>query len=266
MSRPARPAPSISASARENRSCVWTPGRPVDIASTLSPLGRGRRDPTYRIDPTGAVWWATSTPCGDGTLRLAGRGGEVHANAWGDGAEWLIDGVPSLLGADDEVAIETFRPDHDQVREALRRVPGWRVPRTRRPVDACIAAVLEQKVTGLEARSSWRMLVTRFGRPAPGPIPMTIAPPPRSCAVSPIGSFGGRVSRRNEYGPCASLRQLRRRSNGPPTLAAVPPAECSDRFLAWVFGRPPKCDNAHMVMPMRSHSAISMSPKTCAGG
>ncbi|MFL6180069.1 MAG: DNA-3-methyladenine glycosylase family protein [Actinomycetes bacterium] len=128
------------------------------------------------MEASGAVWWATSTPLGDGTLRLARRSGEVHANAWGDGAEWLIDGVPSLLGADDDVAIETFRPHHAQVREALRRLPGWRVPHTRRPFDACVAAVLEQKVTGLEARSSWRMLVTRFGRPAPGPIPMTIAP------------------------------------------------------------------------------------------
>jgi hypothetical protein len=160
------------------RSRIWTPDRPVDINATLGPLGRGRNDPTYQVEAPGVVWWATSTPSGDGTIRLAARGGQIHATAWGEGAEWLLDGAPTLLGADDETGHSTFRPEHDEVREALRRNAGWRMPRTRRPFDACVAAVVEQKVTGLEARASWLKLVSRFGRPAPGPNPMTIAPAP----------------------------------------------------------------------------------------
>jgi 3-methyladenine DNA glycosylase/8-oxoguanine DNA glycosylase len=41
-----------------------------------------------------------------------------------------------------------------------------------------VPAVLEQKVTGSEARSAWRHLVRRYGIPAPGPAPagMFVAP------------------------------------------------------------------------------------------
>ena len=167
---------------------TWTPGRPVDIRATLGSLRRGNRDPTFHVDASGALWWATSTPAGEGTLRLNGRGGEVSANAWGAGAEWLIDGVPTLLGADDEAA-HAFEPGHAPVRKALLRSPGWRVPRTRRPFDACVAAVIEQKVTGAEARSAWRSLVTRFGTPAPGPVAVAMRVPPSPAAWRSISDW-----------------------------------------------------------------------------
>jgi len=54
--------------------------------------------------------------------------------------------------------------------------------RTRRPFDACVAAVIEQKVTGLEAYRSWQELVRRFGSPAPGPAPSGMAVPPAPAA------------------------------------------------------------------------------------
>lgn len=152
--------------------CTWVPRWPVDVRATVGSLRRGRGDPTIYFDSAGAVWWATTTPHGAGTLRLSvsseGRH-EVRAAAWGPGAEWLSDGVPTLLGGDD-VSWHEFRPTHASLREAWRRAPGWRVPRTRRPFDACVAAVIEQKVTGVEARSAWRRLVSRFGEPAPGPV------------------------------------------------------------------------------------------------
>jgi 3-methyladenine DNA glycosylase/8-oxoguanine DNA glycosylase len=90
----------------------------------------------------------------------------------------LIDGVPTLLGAAD--VPEDFTPVHPMVAEALRRRPGWRMLRTRRPFDACVAAVIEQKVTGQEALRAWQLLVRRFGEPAPGPAPagMTVPPTP----------------------------------------------------------------------------------------
>ena len=151
---------------------TWTPEWPIDVRATVGSLRRGRRDPTLHIDPVGAVWWATTTPHGAGTLRLSVTSGTSHvvrAAAWGPGAEWLVDGVPTLLGSGDRSWHE-FHPTHAPLREAWRRAPGWRVPRTRRPFDACVASVIEQKVTGIEARSAWRRLVTRFGEPAPGPI------------------------------------------------------------------------------------------------
>ena len=165
------------AAASQPRRSVWAPGRPVDLRATLGSL-RGGGDPSYRVDRAGTVWWATPTPCGDGTLALASRPDSVHAVAWGEGAEWLLDAVPTLLGRDDHEGLASFRPRHRQVAEALRRVPGWRVPRTRRPFEACMAAVVEQKVTGLEARSAWRRILARFGRAAPGPMPLRVPPTP----------------------------------------------------------------------------------------
>ncbi|MCZ3385953.1 MAG: hypothetical protein LH630_03070 [Actinomycetia bacterium] len=77
---------------------------------------------------------------------------------------------------------DDFVPAHPVVAETLRRAPGWRMLRTRRPFDACVAAVIEQKVTGLEARRSWQSLVRQFGEPAPGPAPsgMMVLPTPQA--------------------------------------------------------------------------------------
>ena len=41
--------------------------------------------------------------------------------------------------------------------------------RTRAVLEALVAAALEQRVTGVEARRAWRMLIEAYGEPAPGP-------------------------------------------------------------------------------------------------
>ena len=46
---------------------------------------------------------------------------------------------------------------------------GLRLPRTGRVLEALIPAVLGQRVTGFEAKRSYRQLVERWGEPAPGP-------------------------------------------------------------------------------------------------
>ena len=166
---------------------TWCPGRPVDLPATLGPLRRGRYDPAHQVGPDGALWRTARTPAGPGTLRLVVRPGEgtVVATAWGPGAGWLLDGVPALLGADDDPA--GFAPEHPVLRESARRRPGWRVPRTRLVLEALVPAILEQKVTGTEARRSWRDLLRRFGDPAPGPAPagMRVVPAPRQWALVP---------------------------------------------------------------------------------
>jgi len=165
----------------------WRSGRPVHLAATLAPLRRGAGDPAYRVTPDGAVWRTARTPDGPGTLRLLARrrAGDVEAAAWGPGAGWLLDAVPSLLGDDDDPA--GFVPGHPLLRATARRFPGWRLPRTRLVFEALVPAVLEQKVTGAEARRSWRELLWRFGEPAPGPAPrgMFVVPPPGQWARIP---------------------------------------------------------------------------------
>jgi 3-methyladenine DNA glycosylase/8-oxoguanine DNA glycosylase len=50
-----------------------------------------------------------------------------------------------------------------------RRRPGVRLPATGLVLDSLVPAVLEQRVTGGEARRAWRQLLHRFGTAAPGP-------------------------------------------------------------------------------------------------
>jgi 3-methyladenine DNA glycosylase/8-oxoguanine DNA glycosylase len=157
---------------------VWRPRLPVDLGRTLGSLRRGTGDPTFRTERDGALWRTTRTPAGPATYRLTQRGPhEVHCAAWGVGAEGAIAGMADLLGGRDDPS--GFEPLHPLLRETHLRHPGIRIPRTGRVLEALVPAVLEQKVTGQEARSSWRWLLRRYGEPAPGPAPdgMRVPPP-----------------------------------------------------------------------------------------
>jgi 3-methyladenine DNA glycosylase/8-oxoguanine DNA glycosylase len=104
----------------------------------------------------------------------------VFAAAWGPGASWLLDTLPGLLGAADDPA--GFEPAHPLLREMSRRHHALRIGRSDRVFEALVPAVLEQKVVGAEAKRAWRLLLLRFGDPAPGPAPpgMRVCPPPRA--------------------------------------------------------------------------------------
>jgi 3-methyladenine DNA glycosylase/8-oxoguanine DNA glycosylase len=152
----------------ESAESIWRPGRPVDVLATLGSLCRGTGDPAHQVDPDGTFWWATLTPDGPGTVALRGGRDGVHSTAWGDGAGWLLDGVPELLGAgDDWSGLDVSM--HPLLHGTRRRRPGLRLARTRLVFDSLLPAVLEQRVTGVEARRAWRGLLRRFGQAAPGP-------------------------------------------------------------------------------------------------
>ena len=155
---------------------IWAAGRPVDLGATLGPLRRGTGDPAHRFDPTGRFWWAARTPDGPGTIAIAAAGPTVTAEAWGAGGEWLLDRLPALLGADDDWSGLDVAgvPVLQRVR---RSRPGLRLPRTGLVLDALVPAILEQKVTGEEARRSWRLLLRKYGEPAPGPTESLRVPP-----------------------------------------------------------------------------------------
>ncbi|MDP3968183.1 MAG: DNA-3-methyladenine glycosylase 2 family protein [Nocardioides sp.] len=152
-----------------SRSRTWSPGRPVPLGAILGTSRRGPGDPTYRIGVGGDHWRGLRTPEGAVTLHLASRAvdGGVDATAWGDGAEWVLDRLPTMLGEEDDAA--AFRPHHDFVIQALRHHPHWRVGASGLVMDALVPAIIEQKVTGQEAFAGFRRLVRRYGEPAPGP-------------------------------------------------------------------------------------------------
>jgi 3-methyladenine DNA glycosylase/8-oxoguanine DNA glycosylase len=158
----------------------WDAGRPIDLRATLGPLARGTHDPAHRFDPACRFWMAAATPDGPGTLCVQASGQVARAQAWGTGAGWLLDRLPTLLGAEDDwsgLDVSAVGP----LRAVRRDRPGLRLARTGLVMAALVPAVLEQKVTGQEARRSWRLLLHRFGPPAPGPAEgLRIAPSPRA--------------------------------------------------------------------------------------
>lgn len=147
------------------------PSRPLDLDGTLSVLRRGGGDPAVRRTADGAWWWATRTGCGTALLRLRAlpREGVVLADAWGEGAAEVLDGVAGLLGEDQDDSGFVPRPEHRVLVAAWRSRPGVRVLRTRAVFEALAGAAIEQVVTGVEAHRAWRDLLLRFGEPAPGP-------------------------------------------------------------------------------------------------
>nr|WP_030941671.1 DNA-3-methyladenine glycosylase [Streptomyces sp. NRRL S-646] len=165
---------------------VVVPDGPLDLGLVLGPLRRGGGDPTFRAMPDGSVWRASLTPGGPGTLRVSVRGGEVRGEAWGPGAEWLLERLPELLGGADEP--DAFVPRHRLVAHTAHRRPGLRLTRTGLVLESLIPSVLEQKVTTGEAYRAWRLLVRKYGEPAPGPAAggrLWVMPAPRTWALIP---------------------------------------------------------------------------------
>jgi 3-methyladenine DNA glycosylase/8-oxoguanine DNA glycosylase len=148
---------------------VYSPGHPLNLRQTLSPLSRGTMDPTHRWEGA-ALWRTVNTAEGPATLHLVDRGGEIHATAWGTGAEVVIAGVPDLCGHGDDWSGLDLR-GNAFLAEVLRHSPGLRLLRTNAVFEALLAAIFEQKVTGIEARRAWRYLITKYGEVPPGPAP-----------------------------------------------------------------------------------------------
>jgi 3-methyladenine DNA glycosylase/8-oxoguanine DNA glycosylase len=157
----------------------WRPDWPLDLRRMLFPHQRSAGDPALRHTDDG-TWRTVSTPDGPATVHLTVRSGEVRVTAWGPGAERAGTAVPGWLGADDRP--QDFRPgDHPLVVRLHRSTPWLRLGRTGRTWDALVPAVLEQKVTVVEAHRVWRALLRLAGEPAPGPAPegMRVVPTAR---------------------------------------------------------------------------------------
>src|ERR1700730_5066731 len=145
---------------------------------TLSPLRRGTGDPTFQVDDDGAIWRTSLLPSGSVTARISrATANAVDCTAWGSGTEEFLDALPAMLGAQDDSS--DFVPVNPIVAAAHQRVPHLRLGRTDQVLEALIPAVLEQRVPGADAFRAWRLLVSKFGTPAPGPRPsrMRVLPP-----------------------------------------------------------------------------------------
>jgi endonuclease III len=193
---------------------------PVDLRRTLFPLIRGKGDPTTRVDGTSA-WRALRTEDGPATLRLTQLDRmRIDADAWGPGAEQAIGvAAPGLVGALDDP--DPFVPRDELMASIWRDHRSVVLTRTD-PFPVLVAAILEQKVQGLEARRAWRKVVTATADPAPGEVGLYLPPDPDQLASIPswLLTRMGVVDRR-----AATLREVARH---PKKIAALLDATPTD--------------------------------------
>jgi 3-methyladenine DNA glycosylase/8-oxoguanine DNA glycosylase len=203
------------------------PAFPIELAATLFPLRRGTGDPTTRIDRD-VVVRAIRTPDGPATVHLVARGDWIEAESWGAGAPWALETAPGLVGAEDED--EPFAPRHDVVARIWRRRRGVRITRSRDVLPSLVGAILEQKVTGYEARRAWRRLAHGMGEPAPGPFPGLLLPPdPERLAATAYADYHpfGIERRRADL-----IRAIASRAERYAALPDLPIEEARARLLA----------------------------------
>ncbi|WP_292902306.1 DNA-3-methyladenine glycosylase 2 family protein [Microbacterium sp.] len=181
VSTPLRPRETSPAPAAPVET-EYRPRQPVDVGRAVAAQRHGRNDPTYAatgsLGAGGVVWRVSRTPDGVATLALRRTAdGTVRAAAWGPGTDWALDQLPALCGAsDDPDGFDASR--HPSVAEWHRRHPDLRIGRTDLVFDALVSAIMEQKVTGMQAFSAWRSIVTWYGERAPGPTPRPLFAPP----------------------------------------------------------------------------------------
>ena len=155
----------------------YRPRHPLDLRRTVLAQRHGAGDPTMKVSGT-VIWRVSRTPEGVATLAIREmHPGVIRGAAWGPGREWALAQLPALCGAADSPA-DFDASRHPLIAEAHRRNPGLRLSRTDLVFDALVSAIVEQKVTGMQAFGAWRRLVTWCGERAPGPTPEPMFAPP----------------------------------------------------------------------------------------
>ena len=162
------------------------PAQPtIDLGATLAPYRCGLGDPTTRLDrigqgadSTGHFTRATLTPHGPATLHIRWRPGRgPDAEAWGPGADWLLDRVPALLGAGDPGAPHLETDTHPVVADAARRGRLIRFGASGTLYHELLPTIIEQRITSKEAKQQYARLCRELGEVAPGPFDGLLLPP-----------------------------------------------------------------------------------------
>jgi 3-methyladenine DNA glycosylase/8-oxoguanine DNA glycosylase len=248
----------------------------LDLPRTLAPVVHGHGDPTIRVG-TREAWRAWRTAAGPAALRVYVGDGRVEARAWGPGADEAIGAAAALIGLHDSP--ETFAPADAFMSGLVHRFPGLRLPSTGDVLGALVPAILEQKVTGIEARRTWRALLRQHGETAPGPAGdagMRIAPDPATLAAIPSFTWHrlgierrratliGRVAREADRLQARAPERVSARLRdipgiGPWTIAEVARVAWGDpdavsvgdyhlpSLVSWALAGEPRADDARML-------------------
>jgi 3-methyladenine DNA glycosylase/8-oxoguanine DNA glycosylase len=223
-----RPAPAGPIPTAQDRPTETTirPSWPVDALATLAPLWQGPGDPVMRLG-AGVVERAWRTQQGPVSVRIVVRRGDLAVQAWGPGTDVALTQLPDLLGSSDRP--ELLEPRHRLVSELARRHAGLRLTRSGQVMEALLVAILGQKVTGHEARRSYRELVGRLGQPAPGPLGLSLAPEPAVLARLPSWSFHAAGVEQRRADIIRRVAVLAKQMEG---LGGLDPAEARRRLMA----------------------------------
>lgn len=208
---------------------VTFPGA-ASFGHTLAPLRRGAGDPCFRVPGDGTIWRTSLLPTGPAAARISRAApNAVHCVAWGSGAAQFVEILPAMLGLEDDAS--DFVPRDPTVAAAHRRLPHLRIGRTGRVLEALIPAVIEQRVPGADAFRSWRLLVGKYGTPAPGPAPPGMRVPPSAEVWRHIPSW--EFHRANvDPGRAQTVVSCARRAASLERLADRPAAQARDALTS----------------------------------
>ena len=208
---------------------VTFPGT-ASFGHTLAPLRRGPRDPSFQIAEDGAIWRTSLLATGPVAARISRAApNAAQCEAWGGGAEEFIERLPALLGADDDAS--DFAPTDPTVAAAHRRLPHLRLGRTGQVLEALVPAVIEQRVPGADAFRSWRVLLTKYGTPPPGPAPSGMRVPPSAQVWRTIPSW--EFHRANvDPGRARTVVSCAQRAASLERLASWPPARAREALTS----------------------------------
>jgi 3-methyladenine DNA glycosylase/8-oxoguanine DNA glycosylase len=147
-------------------------------------------DPTLSAGPR-TSWFATRTPSGPGTLRFDLAGEELTWEAYGPGADWLLERADAIAGLrDDLTGFAELARAHPLVHRLAREHAGLRIGATGRVFHHLVPAILGQKVSGKEAHHGYVRILRKFSEPAPGPRAGLYLPPePEVIAATPYWAF-----------------------------------------------------------------------------
>jgi 3-methyladenine DNA glycosylase/8-oxoguanine DNA glycosylase len=200
------------------------------FANVLAPLRRGRGDPCFRTAGDATIWRTSLLNTGPVTARISRTGpAAAHCEAWGSGAAEFVELLPAMLGADDDAS--DFVPTEPTVVAAHRKAPNLRLGRTGRVLEALIPAVIEQRVPGADAFRAWRLLVTKYGTPAPGPAPDGMRVPPSADAWRYIPSWEFHLAN-VDPGRAQTVVGCARRASSLERLVSVPPAQAREALTS----------------------------------
>ncbi|OBH93255.1 DNA-3-methyladenine glycosylase [Mycobacterium sp. E2733] len=213
----------------ESARTVTFPGA-VSFGHTLAPLRRGLGDPCFQASGDGAIWRTSLLPTGPVTARISrAAANAAQCVAWGSGAPEFVERLPALLGREDDAS--DFLPRDPVVAAAHRRVPHLRLGRTGLVLEALIPAIIEQRVPGADAFRSWRLLVSKYGSPAPGPAPGRMRVPPSADEWRHIPSWD--FHRANvDPGRARTVVTCARRAASLERLASRPHAQAREAMMS----------------------------------